>query len=374
MENTLSEAKKILVYRIGAVGDNLVAVPAIRAARAHFSGSRFFLLSDQQVGSRRVQGREIFEGSGFFESFLSYPYDSSRWGKWLQPTRLLRLALNLRRKKFDALIYFPPMGRPLPLVNRDKFFFRLAGIRQIYGADIFTSLPNKMPGEPLPRVSQEGDYLLARLKASGIPVPPEGQGDMDLNLGEREQKELKMVLDRMSPDGGRPWIGVAPGAKQPVSLWPMERYREVVGRLVKERGVWPVVFGGDQERGMGESLIREWGSGYNLAGLLGVRASALAFQGCRLYLGNDTGTMHLAAAVKTPCVGVFSSHNYPGQWYPYGPGHREFRTVIECEGCRLVDCVEKKMECILAIGVDEVTQACLEVLGRPTGGPGKNKS
>jgi heptosyltransferase III len=336
-------------------------VPAIRAAIEFFSGSRFFLLSDQQVGSKRVQGREIYEGSGFFESYLSYPFDPSQFGKFFLPFRLLKLALVLRLKKFDALIYLPPMGRPLALVQRDKRFFRLAGIRKIYGADLFVEFPEKKPGIALPRVSHESDFMLARLKASGIAVPPEGRGNTDLNLGEREQKELQAVLDRMPPDAGKPWIGIGPGSKQPAKLWPVERYREVVGRLIQERDVWPVVFGGSEDHEIGENLLAAWGRGYNLAGLLGVRAVALAFQRCVLYLGNDTGTMHLAAAVKTPCVAIFCSHNFPGRWYPYGSGHEVFRTTVECEGCGLVVCVEKKMECILSINTSDVTQASLRV-------------
>jgi heptosyltransferase-3 len=368
----LNDIKNILVYRIGSLGDNLVAVPAIRAAKKYFPQARFSLLSDYQVGLNRVQGRDIFLGSGIFDDFLSYPFDPSRWGKWFLPFRLLRLALALRRKKFDALIYLPPMGRPPSLVRRDRRFFRLAGIGEIYGADLFAQFPVKVPGTPLPPISHESDFMLARLKASGIAVPPEGQGDMDLNLGEKEQEELQELLDRLPPDGGRPWIGVGPGSKQPAKLWPVERFQEVVGRLIREKGVWPVVFGGPEDQEIGKKLLAAWGCGYNFAGLLGVRPVASAFERCRLYLGNDTGTMHLAAAAKTPCVAVFCSHAYPGQWYPYGPGHQVFRTSIDCEACRLVACVERKMECILSIGVDEVAEACAKTLDRPWNGVEKN--
>jgi ADP-heptose:LPS heptosyltransferase len=70
----------------------------------------------------------------------------------------------------------------------------------------------------------------------------------------------------------------------------------------------------------------------------------------------------MAAAVGVPCVAIFSSRDYPGRWYPQGEGHRVFRSQIECEGCGLVECIEKQMECIKRISANEVLDACREIL------------
>lgn len=359
----MAEVKKVLVYRIGSLGDNLVALPAIRAAKKRFPDARFLLLSNDQVGANHVPGGEIYRGTGLFDGFLTYPVDFSGKGRLLLLFRLLRLVLSLRLQNFDALIYLPPTTRPRRHVKRDMAFFRFAGIKRIYGGIRLTPFPPKVPGQFLPMAQHEADAMLSSLQSSGFPVPPPGQGDMDLSLGDIERRAVEAVLRQMPSDGGRPWVGVGPGSKQPVKVWPGERYREVVRKLIHERDVWPVIFGGGEDRELGESLLNAWGRGYNLAGRLAVRESAMALSRCALYLGNDTGTMHLAAAVKTPCAAVFCSHARPGQWYPYGPGHRVFRTAIDCEACGLVDCVERKKECILAIGVEEVVQGCLELMG-----------
>jgi ADP-heptose:LPS heptosyltransferase len=82
---------------------------------------------------------------------------------------------------------------------------------------------------------------------------------------------------------------------------------------------------------------------------------------CAFFVGNDTGTMHMAAAMGLRCVAIFSSRERPGLWYPQGEGHKVFRTTIECEGCGLVECLERGNECLNCIKVDDVLAACRDV-------------
>jgi ADP-heptose:LPS heptosyltransferase len=66
--------------------------------------------------------------------------------------------------------------------------------------------------------------------------------------------------------------------------------------------------------------------------------------------------MHLAAAVGTKCVAIFSAHNYPGQWEPYGEGHIIFRKDVECSPCYLMECPKGNL-CTNLITVEEVINA-----------------
>jgi len=84
----------------------------------------------------------------------------------------------------------------------------------------------------------------------------------------------------------------------------------------------------------------------------------------RMYLGHDSGPMHLAAAVGTPCVAVFSSRSLPGEWFPYGDQHRVLYRSISCQGCRLEVCIERQKACIRSITVDEVECSVLELVKR----------
>jgi ADP-heptose:LPS heptosyltransferase len=148
----------------------------------------------------------------------------------------------------------------------------------------------------------------------------------------------------------------------PAKRWPLERFLHVIGELISEFDIWPVVFGGEEDRVIGAWLLDRWGSGYNAAGALGIRSSLAAMKHCELFIGNDTGTMHMAAAVGLHCVAIFSSRERPGLWYPPGEGHRVFRSAIDCEGCGLVECIELGNECLKRITVEEVLSACREML------------
>jgi ADP-heptose:LPS heptosyltransferase len=122
-----------------------------------------------------------------------------------------------------------------------------------------------------------------------------------------------------------------------------------------------VVFGGPEDCATGEELLNRWQRGYNAAGALDVRTAALALKQCTVYVGNDTGTMHLASAVGVPCVAIFSSREWPGLWHPHGKNNHVFRAAIECEGCGLVDCVQRKNECLRTTQVDKVVDAAAEI-------------
>ncbi|MEI7938670.1 MAG: glycosyltransferase family 9 protein [Verrucomicrobiota bacterium] len=353
---------KLLVYRIGQLGDTLMSLPALWALRKQFAGASFSLLCDQHPGMGYVSAAEVLQPMGIFDRIESYPAGSSRAGRWLRPISMLRLLARLRRQRYDLLAYLVPSRRTPAQVQRDRRFFRMAGIRGFLGMGFPPAAPAKVPGKPLAYLASEADLLLARLSADGIPVPAPGEGCLDLCLGAAEEEDVNSWVGMQVTDGGLPWVGVGPGSKMPAKRWPWERYAEVIEQLIRHFNIWPVVFGDAGDRPLGEELRRRWGRGYNAAGALGVRAAAAALKRCSLLVSNDTGTMHLAAAAGTACVAIFSSRDWPGKWYPYGRGHQVMRAQIECEGCGLVECVERNNECLRRITVPEVVAACERLL------------
>jgi ADP-heptose:LPS heptosyltransferase len=357
----------VLIFHIGSLGDTLVSLPALWAVREHFPGARLTLLCDHHPRRRYVLAPDLLRGCGAVDDFMLYPVDNSRLGRVLRPVRMLKLLLQLRSRRFDVLVYLPPSRRSSRNITRDLKFFRLAGIPEHYGTEMGTWVYlTKVAGVPLAPVAQEGERLLQRLAASGIPVPPLSEARMDLGLGAAEQEAVDAWRRTLPPDGERRWISVGPGGKKDVSRWPEERYRELVLRLIDRFDVWPVVFGGAEDREMGERLTAAWGRGYVAAGQLGLRETCMAMRRCALHVGNDTGTIHLAAAAPIPCVGVYPSQDPPGEWFPWGTGHVILRTPLDCEGCFLHRCVERGTECLMSISADDVFRACaakLESLG-----------
>ncbi|MFM8315667.1 MAG: glycosyltransferase family 9 protein, partial [Deltaproteobacteria bacterium] len=83
---------------------------------------------------------------------------------------------------------------------------------------------------------------------------------------------------------------------------------------------------------------------------------------CDLYIGNDTGPMHLAASVGTTCVAIFSARAPRGHWYPLGEKHLIFRDDIDCAGCHFQTCDVRKLECLDFIQPQDVLNACSNLL------------
>lgn len=350
-------SERLLVFRTGHLGDMIVSLPALWAIRKQWPSAHLTLLSDVHPGSSVVLGSEIFRGAALFDAFVHYDAPTAGARGWRTAVERVRLLMRLRGGGYGTLFYLAPSIRTREQVERDRRFFKAAGVQTIYGIDHFPPVPYGSKA-PLPAAGHEADLLLARLRADGLDVPAPGQGSLELGLGAAELQAVEQWLATLPGDGGRRWIGIGPASKMPSKRWPLERFRDVVARLIARHDVWPVIFGGPEERATVAPLLAAWGRGFNAAGALGLRAAAFALKRCALFLGNDSGAMHLAAAGGVPCVAVFSSRDWPGAWYPYGVEQRVFRSAIDCEGCYLEECLERRNECLDRISADEVQAAC----------------
>lgn len=349
--------QRILVFRIGELGDTLIALPALRAIRRAFPSAQISLLGNVDTEARHVSPDQ-FLPDGLVDEFLSYRSRDFH----SKVSDRLKLLGRLRRGQFDLLAYLAPRLRRRADVRRDLFFFRLAGVSRVIGASAWQPLPSR-EGEPLPVVQHETDHLLQRLSRDGIEVPEIGSARFDLDLTTAEEQLAGLWLKENLPaDGVHRVIGFGPGSKWPSKVWPEERFSELGSRLMKFADVFPIVFGGSEDRALGDRLIRTWGRGANAAGALSVRVAAAALKDCDAYVGNDTGTMHLAAAVGTRCVAIMAAIDWPGHWNPYGLGHLVLRRTVPCEGCLLRVCEREGMKCLKEISVEDVLNACCRVL------------
>jgi ADP-heptose:LPS heptosyltransferase len=344
------------------LGAFVVALPAMWAVRERFPDARLTLLCNRPTVKSRVMGEDICAGTPLVDDFMYYTGDDTPAFKIRKKLALLSLFLRLRLQRFDTLVYLVHACRAPEPVARHRRFFRLAGIKHIIGTEGFRPLPTLGVDRPLPTVPFEADLLLERLARSGFPETPAGKGRMDLAVTDAERRRVSEWAAGLAPDGGRGWVAVGPGSKMQAKVWPEERFEEVVKRLIERFDVWPVIFGGPEDRELGDRLLRSWGRGYNAAGPLRPRESAAALERCRLYLGNDSGAMHLAAAVDVRCVAVFAARDFPGMWDPYGNGHVVIRRQVDCEGCQLQTCIDQKKKCLMDIGVAEVYESCSRIL------------
>lgn len=357
------EFKRILVFRTGHLGDTLVSVPAFWALRERFPDARIaYLSSADPANPQYVSARDVLPETGLFDEWISYPNLSSGIGNIVS---LFGLALKIRRKRFDAVFYLMTRYRTSRQIDRDSLFFKLAGINKVIGAEFIRkhNLPLEIP-KPIPRIESEANFLLRLLREEGIVTSDrEFRPELALTAEEREATREWMDANGVANLSG-PRIAVGPGSKWDSKIWDEARYADVVKRLIDSHDVIPVIFGGPEDREKGDRLIRTWGRGANAAGELNVRRAAAGLRECSLYLGNDTGTMHLAASVETTCVAMFSAVDWIGRFEPFGTRHTLFRRSVECEGCHSPLCLNKvhPNKCLDLISADDVYRACVAVL------------
>jgi ADP-heptose:LPS heptosyltransferase len=194
----------------------------------------------------------------------------------------------------------------------------------------------------------------------------------DLQLTEAEHKRADEL---MGGANGRPAIAVSIGTKLQANDWGRDNWRALLARLAE---TYPkhalALVGAADEREASEFAAQGWrevaaartklGPVVNLCGALSPRQSAAVLARAAIFLGHDSGPVHLAAAVQTPCVAIYSARNKPRVWFPYGAKHRVVYHRVDCWGCGLETCIVEQKKCITSITVEEVVAQVSAVLGQ----------
>jgi len=360
----MEKFKRILVYRTGHLGDTLVSLPAFWAIRKSFPESHITLLTNSNPSNRQfIAPQNVLPKKGLFDDWLAYPTGLSTLHSLQTFTKLF---VEIRRGRYDCLFILSTRNRTVKQLRRDTFFFRLAGIKKIIGTKyLLKNLLLTDSVRPLPVVESEIDYLLKCISEEDFPLPPseDYKPEMLLTQGEKNFADdwLRNNCGKFYTD--KKLFALAPSSKWESKIWSEKRFREVVQNLILQKNLFPVIFGGIEDREVGNRLLESWKIGANAAGKLNIREAAAALRHCLFYLGNDTGTMHLAASVGTPCVAIFSAIDWAGRWKPFGEDHQIFRQTVPCEGCLSSIC-KFESQCLEAIGVKDVLAACFNILDK----------
>jgi ADP-heptose:LPS heptosyltransferase len=342
---------RILVFRIGHLGDTLLSLPALRAIRAAHRDASLVLLTNRDTSRATVTAWDVLEPARIFDDVLFFPVPS-------RTSDFVTLARSIRRLKPSRVYYLPPLPRTRAQTARDWLFFRVGcGIDDLVGLESTGPHPVRDANGALVRMQKESDRLVDWI-APALPAAAIDRRATRLEPAEGDRLRADQILREAGLHGSR-LVAIGPGSKSQATQWPVDRYEEAVRRLLRVHpDLRVVVLGAPHERALAGSLCRAWGaSAVNLAGSVTLAQTAALLERCVLYVGNDTGTMHLAASVGTPCVAIFSARDNPGRWEPVGDGHVVLRREVPCAGCLLSTCVEQDQACLKAIAVEDVVAA-----------------
>ncbi len=348
--------KNIVIYRVGLLGDTLVGLPVLNCLRWAYPQARITYIWQKIAGKNYVSAREVLDGAGLVDEFLCDELSPVVLSRCFSLVKIWKI---LFFEKVDLGIVLEEPHWP----SRRKTFLRFCGVRKVIGPDMTSPQIVKDKNGDIERSKHISDALIDVLRPLGIDLPGEISGDPRLWTGKDEKETVDMWVNKAGIDPLRNvCVGVSPWSNMPLKRWPLENYLKVLGELIKDFKIVPIFFGGGEEREITEKLIKDLGCGYTVAGELSVREGVELLSRFKMYLGNDTGTMHMAVAAGIRCVAIFSSRDAPGRWEPYGMGHTIFRTKVDCEGCMLRECLEEDMKCLLSIKPEEVIDACRNIL------------
>lgn len=220
-----------------------------------------------------------------------------------------------------------------------------------------------VPGTRRPKGAHHSELYLELLRAMGwnghVPAV-----QLSVPMGARFW--ARELIDEERAE--RPLIGICPGAAYgPAKKWPPERFVDAACRLRDSHGGTLVIMGSQGERESISSMAREMGAGVlNLAGKTDLPGLAAILAECQVVLCNDSGPMHLAAALGVPVVAVFGSTD-PLVTAPLGP-HRIVSAGLACSPCLRRRCPEGHYQCLINVRVEEVVKAAEGFLEREASG------
>lgn len=349
---TTALGRRVLIYRLGSLGDTVVALPALRLVARVFPDAERWMLTNFNINSKSASVSQVLDGTGLMHGYIEYPVGVR------DPRTLMRLRSKIHQLRPEALIYLAE-ARGFFKTLRDALFFKACGIHRLIGIPYTTDMRScRKLGNDM--YEYEGARLARCVRELG-----EAQFDdsdaFDLNLSGPEHDTAHSTLE---PLAGKPLLGVSIGAKVDVKDWGDSNWSVLLSRLSDSlRGWGLVMLGVEVERDRSDALLKHWsGPSLNLCGRLSVRESAAVLERCQSFAGHDSGPMHLAAAVGTPCVVVFSARNLPGVWFPYGKRHRVLYHSVPCWDCRFEICEKYQKKCIASISVSEVFDAVMELV------------
>ncbi|MBM3264628.1 MAG: glycosyltransferase family 9 protein [candidate division Zixibacteria bacterium] len=337
--------RHILLIRLRYIGDAVLTLPLVRALQAAFPKAELCYLAEPGPASLLIGQPGIDEVIVLDRAYFA----------GLSPLRRFREHLKffsmLRRQRFDLVIDL--FGNP-----RSALLAYASGAPQRMGFDV------RGRGMAYNLKIQRGDspwatdaYLDAA-RTLGIAVTEDRPR---LHVSEATDRWAADFLETHELFHRRLPIGLYPGASWPAKKWPAHRFAEIADRLTETFGASVVLVCGPQQEMLVKEIQNHMKSPALVAGPVDLPLIAALIRRLRLFISNDGGPMHIAAAVGTPTVGIFGPSR-PDIWFPYPEKEGYMALKSDRSDCCGKDFCDRATPCIEDISVARVFEAATEAL------------
>jgi len=343
----LNDIRNILLIQLGDIGDVVLSLPAILALRSHFIKSRLVvcvrekakgLLEDTRevddILSVNKKKRPLLEEIGYQVQFFS----------------------KLRKYRFDLSIDLRTgtRGTVIALLSGSPYRVgRLDDGPQTWRKAFFTQLVKPDPSMELNQYASE--HHLNILASIGITAKDRIP---DLKVTEEKRRRILCVLAKAGVSVDKPMVALHPFSLWPYKEWRQERWVRLIDYLTGPRSLSVLVTGSAEERGRASEMLRPFRRNvFNLAGKTDIGELPALIEACCLFIGVDSGVLHIAGAVGVPTVAIFGPSS-PVTWAPRRKRHVSVSKEMPCIPCRRKGCQGNGISrCLDELSYEEVKKA-----------------
>lgn len=345
---TLIAPGRILVIRLDRLGDVVLSTPVFEELRRKFPHAVITAMV-------RPPCRDVVAGHPAVDEVIVYDKEGAHHRPWAT----INFARGLRRHEFDTALVLHPSNRS----HWIPWFARIP-VRIGYDRKNAWLLTHRLPHRKQEGLKHEAAYTLDLLRPFGIESRPPRP---TVSVTPQADERIAALLAEAGVGPGERLVAVHPSASCVSKRWMPERFAQVADRLSSEQGVRVCLIAGPSEAAHAEAVacaMRQ--PAVNFAGRLSVGEMAALLRRCRLLVSNDSGPVHVAAAVGTPVVDIFGRNQRglsPARWGPLGEGHVVLHKEVGCVTCLAHNC-DIEFLCLAALSADEVYGAAVSVLQR----------
>ena len=332
--------KNILIVKLSAIGDVIHALPVAHALKQNYPDARITWVVEKPAYDLLTNNPDIDEIIIFdkpkFKSLSGLLSNGYTFSKLLK-SHHFDLAIDLQGLfKSAAISYLSGASKRLVYCNArelsDKIGQRICG--------------NHEHGHVVDRYLDVAAYLGCKMDHVEFPI----------NITEKEAQKAEAIANHAGLQLENPYVTLCPGTNWPSKCWPTTHFANLADKLYEDN-IIPVIIGGPTDQRLAEEIIANTKiPPIDLTGKTSLKQLAYIIKKSQVFVGGDTGPMHLAVAVGMKVVAMFGSTD-PKRNGPYGSNHKVLLVPVPCQGCWQRNC-PKNIDCLAKISVDEVYNVC----------------
>ena len=346
--------KTFLVIKMVGMGDAVMALTVLDCLKRRIPNSKIIALTTPITAG-------IWEKQPCFNKVIDYDILGDQKGIY----SLIKLVCRLRKEQIDCVIDFEPYVRMTAMLSMFTGAAQRIGFYygNSYRKNAFTD-----PVELNPRVHRMKAHM-ALLAPLGIQI--EVHTLKPLLVTEEDRVILRQWLHDKEIHNGHRIVVIHPGSGErgKTRRWPEESFIELTNLLLKNSDSIVIVCGSEKEKSLTDSICSNVSNdrAMSVAGELPIRILAALLCQTDLFIGNDTGPMHLAAAMGTPTIGLFGPET-PVRYGPFGGKNINFYGSVPCSPCisihlgQVPDCHQQRPICMAEIKPNDVWKGAQKIL------------